>query len=132
MTVLLISLLSRCFMLTFRMFFSCYYNVVTIMSASRLPLFLAIIHKPVVLTLNAAVLSRHSFLYDQNRYSSARCVLLRTCTFSIFSLIKFALIKNFPEFESIQTIKLISTKTKFAVLFLIIHNYFSFFSGAFK
>ena len=42
--VLLISLLSRFFMLTFRMFFFCYYNIVKIRSASRLPLFLTILY----------------------------------------------------------------------------------------
>ena len=32
----------------------------------------------------------------------------------------------FPKFESAQAIKLVSSKIKFAVPFLTIHNYFSF------
>ena len=43
-TVLLISFLPHFFMLAFRMFLFCYYNIVKIRSASRLPLFLTIFY----------------------------------------------------------------------------------------
>ena len=33
----------------------------------------------------------------------------------------------FPEFESVQTMKLVSSKITFVILFLTIHNYFLFF-----
>ena len=61
------------------------------------------------------ILSRYSYSYWLNVLSAFR----------------------FPEFESVQTIKLVSSELTFyfisyTVLFLTIHNYFSFFSEAFK
>ena len=61
------------------------------------------------------ILSRYSYSYWLNVLSAVR----------------------FPEFESVQTIKLVSSELTFyfisyTVLFLTIHNYFSFFSEAFK
>ena len=84
-----------------------------------------------MLTLNAVLPSQHSFLQNHNRCRSARCALLCTYTFSlfVFTLIKCIFCFSFPSIQE-RTIKLVFPKITFAVLFLIILNYFSFFPGA--
>ena len=95
--VLLISLLSRFFMVTFRMFFFCYYNIVKIRSALGLPLFLTILYnrKWVFKCVHTA----KSTLLKYWRHYSVLYLIVWNPNSSFKSLALYLSILNEPGFE---------------------------------